>query len=328
MRWNLNLHRFLALALAVALLCCGLPSVSLAYDAATEIKALEIETIHAQAYVGEFGRMVRSFELTFADGTDLSSLNKSNIQLENNVTHPYIPDFSNGVERIFTHDNYLTIDVDPFLLKSSFIVSCVKNGQTLFSFSAADVTDTATEVADEFELYHTDVLTYRLYKPGADEPLPVVIWFHGGGERGDDGVAPLCDYRAAVCWAEPEYQAKHPCVVLVPQLPTDKTWVTEGVLEDVRKELDRLIADGIVDAKRVYAVGFSYFQGVLWFTTKNLDIVAATLHLLYWHAYDPDPKTGNDWGGVGWKDIADAKLPLWSCGAADDPTGGTTEMQT
>ena len=312
-------RKTLALLMALVLLCCAVPALA---------EGDKIESVALQTYVGEFGRMIRSIQITFAEGTDLTGLDKSNILIENNLTHPYIPDFSNGIERVFTHERYMTIDVDPFLYNRGFVVSGVKNGQVLFSFSAENVTSIATEVADEFSLYHTDVLTYRLFKPEADGPLPIVIWFHGGGERGDDGVAPLCDYRGAVCWAEPEYQAKHPCVVLVPQLPTDKTWINEETLVDVRAEVDKLIADGTVDASRVYVAGFSYFQGALWFTTKNLDLVAATLHLLYWHAFDPDPKTGEEWGGIGWKEIADANLPLWSCGAKDDPTLGTDEMLT
>ena len=314
-------RKILALLLAAVMLCCMLPA-AVAEEAA-------IEDIRIECYVSEFGRMIRCFKITFAEGTDLTGLNKSNILIENNFTHPYIPDFSNGIERVVTHDNYMTIEVDPFLYNRGFIVSGVKNGEVLFSFDASAITDIATEVADEFSLYKTDLLTYRLYVPeDAEGPLPVIVWFHGGGEIGDDGVAPLCDYRAAVCWAEPEYQAKHPCVVLVPHLPQGKNWYQEDTRIDVRTEVDRLIAEGVVDASRVYVVGFSYFQGALWFTTDNLDLVAACIHLLYWHAFDPDPKTGDEWGGVGWKDIADAQLPLWTCGADGDPTGGTTEMLT
>ena len=55
----------------------------------------------------------------------------------------------------------MTIEVDPFLYNRGFIVSGVKNGQVLFSFDASAITDIATEVADEFSLYKTDLLTYR-----------------------------------------------------------------------------------------------------------------------------------------------------------------------
>lgn len=287
-----------------------------------------IENISAESYVDEFGQMVESFTVRFAEGTDLTGITKANVFVENNYTHPYTPEFSNGVERVFLHGNAMVIDVSPFLYEMGFVVSCVKNGQTLFSFTKDNVDYMATEVVDEFEFFETDVLAYRVFKPDSDEKQPLIIWFHGGGEHGEDGMAPLVDYRAAVCWAEPLYQEQHPCAVLVPQLPEGKTWMDEDVLADVREQADKLIADGVVDPDRVYVVGFSYYQGALWFTTENLDLVAATLHLLYWHAYDPDPKTGDEWGGVGWKEIAEAELPLWSCGALDDPTLGTEEMLT
>lgn len=311
--------KLLAVLMTLVMLCTMAP-LSLAEE-------MEIVSISAETYVGEFGRMVESFEITFAEGTDLTAFDKSNIAIENNRTHPDIPWFADGATRVFTHDNYMIIDVDPFLLKLGFVVSCIKNGNVKFSFTFDDLTDISTEVADEFDLYHTDILTYRLFTPESDEPLPVVIWFHGGGEIGDDGVAPLCDYRGAICWAEPEYQAKNPCVVLVPQLPQGKNWYSNPeTLDDIRAQVDQLIADGIVDASRVYVAGFSYFQGALWFTTKNLDLVAACLHLLYWHMFDPDNRVGDEWGGIGWEAIAEAQLPVWSCGASGDPTGATTEM--
>ena len=137
-------RKILALLLAAVMLCCMLPA-AVAEEAA-------IEDIRIECYVSEFGRMIRCFKITFAEGTDLKGLNKSNILIENNFTHPYIPDFSNGIERVVTHDNYMTIEVDPFLYNRGFIVSGVKNGEVLFSFDASAITDIATEVADEFSL--------------------------------------------------------------------------------------------------------------------------------------------------------------------------------
>lgn len=286
-----------------------------------------ILSVTAKTHVEDLGHTVDSFAVQFADGFDASGIKTSNIIIENNLVHTLIPVFADGVKHVAVRNNIMTIDVDPFLFNKGFVVSCVKDGNVLFSFTIDDVVSFTTDVVDAFEVVRTDELIYRVFKPDTDEKLPLVIWFHGAGECGDDTYKPLVDYRGAVSWAEPDYQAKNPAVVLVPQLPTGSIW-DETTLGYVRAMADSLVAEGIVDVSRIYAVGFSAWQGTLWFSTYNVDFVAAALHYLYWHAYDPDPRTGDEWGGIGWDVIADAKLPLWSVISVSDPTGATEEMQT
>lgn len=63
-------------------------------------------------------------------------------------------------------------------------------------------------------------MPYRLYVPeriDRDRKLPLVVFLHGGGERGDDNVKPLTANQGGTVWALPEEQAKRPCFVLVPQ---------------------------------------------------------------------------------------------------------------
>ena len=54
---------------------------------------------------------------------------------------------------------------------------------------------------------------YKLFSPGKEGPLPVVIVFHGFGDTSN-----LLSYRTAVEWAEPQNQAVRPCYVLAPSV--------------------------------------------------------------------------------------------------------------
>lgn len=313
-------RKLLAVLLMLAMVAQFIPAFSLA-------EGSPVLDVTAKTHVEDLGHTVDSFVVKLADDFDATGIGVTNIHIENNVTHVYLPQYADGVEKVSYMNGYMTIDVDPFLFRKGFVVTCIKNGEKLFSFTEADVSSFTTDVVDEFDTLVTDKQLYRIYRPDTDEDVPLIIWFHGAGERGNDGYKPLVDYRGAVCWAEPAYQAKHPCAVLVPQIPADTIW-DKPAMDDVRAVADQMIAEGGIDASRVYAVGFSAWQATLWFATYNIDFVAAALHNLYWHAYDPDTGIGDAWGGTGWQVIADADLPLWSCISTNDPTGATEEFMT
>lgn len=313
-------RKFLAVLLMLAMLVQLVPTFAVA-------EGSPVLDVTAKTHVEDLGHTVDAFVIQLAEGFDASGIGVDNIHIENNLTHTLIPQFSDGAEKVSFINGYMTIDVDPFLFRKGFVLSCVKDGNVLFSITEADVSSFTTDVVDEFDTLTTDVQLYRIYRPETEEDVPLIIWFHGAGERGSDGYKPLVDYRGAVCWAEPAYQAKHPCAVLVPQVPSEKIWDKEA-LDDVRVVADQLIAEGGIDADRVYLVGLSAWQATLWFATYNVDFVAGVVHSLYWHAFDPDPAIGEAWGGTGWKVIADADLPLWSCISVNDPTGATEEFTT
>jgi predicted peptidase len=63
-------------------------------------------------------------------------------------------------------------------------------------------------------------LPYRLLVPSdlsSGQKYPLVVLFHGSGERGDDNKKQLIN--GVERFARPESQAEHPCFVLVPQCP-------------------------------------------------------------------------------------------------------------
>ena len=116
-------------------------------------------------------------------------------------------------------------------------------------------------------------LRYQLLAPAAAAgkgKLPLVVFLHGAGERGDDNLAQL--KWCVKDFAADTQRAKHPCWVAVPQCPADQQWFPYGsppqsapkrpaeptpslgaVLELTRS----LLANRPIDPARIYLMGLS-----------------------------------------------------------------------
>ncbi|PQO27624.1 phospholipase [Blastopirellula marina] len=109
-------------------------------------------------------------------------------------------------------------------------------------------------------------VNYKLLTPEPSEAgkkYPVVLYLHGAGERGSDGMRPLRSLPSKL--ASDDYRKRFPCYLVVPQCPEGTKWNYRGELYPrPRDELDIVWAilqdvlqrDG-VDPNRVYAIGFS-----------------------------------------------------------------------
>ena len=133
-----------------------------------------------------------------------------------------------------------------------------------------------TEAVELFEQYeYTDEATgltipYNLYLPegyaDGEETYPLVIFIADSSVNSNDVTAPLNQDGAAV-WATAQEQAKHPCIVLVPQYTTDlvneigmmttddNVW-TDG-LTLAKSLMDYIITEYRVDESRIYGTGQS-----------------------------------------------------------------------
>lgn len=118
-----------------------------------------------------------------------------------------------------------------------------------------------------------DTLPYRLYRSEKsntiNEPLPLVIFLHGAGERGNDNIAQI--KHIVHYFLDDTITGSYPFLLMAPQCPEGKRWVnTDWGLPEHQMELeptaemrgvftlmDSLIDSGTVDAKHIYICGLS-----------------------------------------------------------------------
>jgi predicted peptidase len=95
-------------------------------------------------------------------------------------------------------------------------------------------------------------MSYWLYLPKdyeAQETVPLMIFMHGAGERGDD----LAKVKA---WGPPrliDAGQEFPAIVVSPQCPKNKWWNPE----QLKALLDAIELEYKVDANKIYATGLS-----------------------------------------------------------------------
>ncbi|MBP0968865.1 MAG: hypothetical protein J5744_01840 [Oscillospiraceae bacterium] len=265
-------------------------------------------TVTANTCVRDFGQYVESFGLTFGEECDLSGVTKACFVFRNTAKHPIAGHESLGAWKVEKDRNTLTVFVEPFLYNDTYEGEAVISGEKI-SLSRADVTVMKVAVVDDFEVLTTQSgMVYRLLIPESDGPLPLVLAFHGNGERGTDSYRHMVNNRVITKWGEPVSQGRYKCIVLGPQ--SNDSW-SDAELTDVRGIIDRLIAEKKADPRRIYVAGLAPFQVTLRFSAANTDLLAGVLAMLFWKKYNPD-----------FTPLAD--LPIWMAIAVNDSTGEST----
>ena len=102
----------------------------------------------------------------------------------------------------------------------------------------------------------TTTYRYTVYVPAEFDPSrawPVILFLHGSGERGTDG---LRGTQIGVAAAIRHDRERVPAIVVFPQVPPDSRWLGEPA-EAAMQALDRAIAEFHGDPSRVYLTGLS-----------------------------------------------------------------------
>ncbi len=139
------------------------------------------------------------------------------------------------------------------------------------------------------QLEYTDAKTgvtikYNLFSPAnidASKSYPLVQFIADASTVGDDATTPLTQGYGALVWATDEWQAQHPCYVLVPQfvgVTVNDSYEHSNEVDAAISLLKNVIANNKVDSKRVYTTGQS-MGGMMsmYFNVAYPDIFAASI---------------------------------------------------
>lgn len=109
---------------------------------------------------------------------------------------------------------------------------------------------------------------YQVYVPRAYRPSeewPVILFLHGAGERGDDGLFQTQVGLGSAIRANPE---RWPAIAVFPQAPEEMTWQgTPGRV--AMAALDATLQEFRVDESRVYLTGLSLGGNGTWYLAYN-----------------------------------------------------------
>jgi predicted peptidase len=177
----------------------------------------------------------------------------------------------------------------------------------LSAADAKDLFEARTFKSDSGEL------KYRLLKPkdyDANKKYPLVIFFHGAGERGDDNTKQLV--HGMNNFASDETREKYPAFVVAPQCPNDQKWadvdwgadkhtMTKEPSKSMKLSLELLEAlqkEFSIDKDRLYVTGLSMGGYGTWdVIQRHPDMFAAAAPIC----------GGGDTAGA----KAMAKIPIW-----------------
>ncbi|MEO1253980.1 MAG: prolyl oligopeptidase family serine peptidase [Bacteroidota bacterium] len=164
-----------------------------------------------------------------------------------------------------------------------------------------------------FESYEdgSNELKYRLLYPYviSGKKLPLVVFLHGSGERGDDNDAQL--KWGVMQFATDEAMKNFPAFVVAPQCPKKDSWYngkgksSSKPLQMVRALIDEMIKNHPVDINRIYITGLSMGgYGTFDALARYPDLFAAAVPV----CGGGDPKTAKNF-----KDV-----PVWIFTGAED----------
>ena len=164
---------------------------------------------------------------------------------------------------------------------------------------------------------------YQLFRPRCERPaqgLPLILFLHGAGERGRDG---LLQTQVGLGAAIRTQSDRFPCVALFPQISGGRYWNRLDMAEMVMQCLRKTCEEEAVDRRRVYLTGISMGGAGVWYLgARHPGTFAALIPVCggvrYPAASSGDP--GSDENRVMYLALAEsiASTPVWAFHGALD----------
>jgi len=116
-------------------------------------------------------------------------------------------------------------------------------------------------------------VVYVPYNYTPDEAWPMIVFLHGAGERGSDG---LIQSEVGIGTAIRRHADRFPAIVLMPQCPKDRFW--DVILADMEQAIAKTREEYRIDQDRIYLTGLSMggYGTWIWGATKT-DTFAALM---------------------------------------------------
>src|SRR6266851_2418181 len=131
---------------------------------------------------------------------------------------------------------------------------------------------------------------YQVYVPSdysTRTDWPVILFLHGSGERGKDGLLQTTVGIAASIRQNPK---RFPAVVIIPQLSPDSQWVGAPA-EAAFAALTKTLGEFKIDPQRVYLTGLSMGGHGTWYLAyRHPEIFAAIAPICGWVTERPDSR--------------------------------------
>lgn len=162
---------------------------------------------------------------------------------------------------------------------------------------------------------------YQVHVPAklqGQEKLPVILFLHGIGQRGEGGYVPSTGTAGAFVR---RYLEQVPAIVLLPQCRRGQYWHSPEMEQMVMAELDRTVAEFGADAKRIYLTGVSMGGFGAWhLASQQTDKFAAIVSIC-----GGSPLTSGD----RFTPVASKvrHTPAWVFHGADDPIVPVSESR-
>ncbi|MBR4057996.1 MAG: prolyl oligopeptidase family serine peptidase [Oscillospiraceae bacterium] len=171
-----------------------------------------------------------------------------------------------AVRSVTAEGETLKIETDEFDYRGNWVL-CVGDDK----YTRAEMDEERVEGLEVYESKQEDGVLYRLYTPEARGPRPLLLFLHGGGNGGDDNITHIAADYGVIQFAQryPDFYVMAPQAMerkgVLPKMnapfaETDQTgpygW-SRAYLGAVCDLIRKMIAEGKVDARRVYVTGMS-----------------------------------------------------------------------